>query len=361
MSYNPKSLFDKIQEKEKENATATNTFINPLLFKPKINTTYTLRLLWLAPEKGYNREYPMINSYVHKFWDDNASNGQKEHKVICPTSQYIMGETSAAFKRCPICEATSKFYNEGKAGSVSSNELYKIFRRTCMGYIPVYIVNGPEEDLHQIRILQYGKQFKDFFDLKIFGVVKQSKNKNADEIPLNLSDEAIGLEAFMYYDTTNDSIVTEGYDLIITTTTKRMEIGNKSVDMPQYQLDFTRKKRSITEMLNIDLTTPSGIKFFESLNSSILHFDKDFYLTSTDEELQKFKLNYVTKEEIQEKTEVESNSNLNELEKIEEAEETEETEKINDNKLNKDKAEDDINIPRNNDGEIDIDALIKGI
>ena len=365
MSYNPKSLFSKIQEKEQAQASSSSTFSNPLLFKPKVNSTYALRLLWLEPEKGYNREYPMINSYIHRIWDENAANGQKDHKVICPTSQYIMGETKAAFNKCPICEATSKFYNEGKAGSESSAELYKTFRRTCIGYVPVYVVNGPEEDIHQVRILQYGKQFKDFFDRKIFGIVKQSKFNTEDQPPVDLGDEAIGLEAFMYYDSNSDKVITEGYDLTVTTTVKRMMIGNNAVDMPQYQLDFTRRKRSVTEIDGIDLTTSEGIKYFESLNSSILHFDQDFYLTSTDEELQDFKLNYITKqaantsetEEPVEKPTIKLPSKVSKAVETSVKEDVDEIPMGNAPKTPKVNVEQD-EIPRSADGEIDIDALI---
>ena len=294
MSYNPKSLFNQIQAKAQSQASSAGqgSFGNPLLFKPKVGTTYAVRLLWLQPEKGYEREWPMINSYIHRIWDDNITSGSKEAKVICPTSQYVMGETSAAFKRCPICEATSEFYKKGQDGSSSAKELYNKFRRTCIGYIPVYIVNGPEEDIGQVRILQYGKQFKDFFDAKIFGI---KKTKDADENSAMLADEALGIEAFMYYDETNDIIETKGYNLIITTTSKQMIINDRKVDMPQYSLDFARKMTTITEIDGIDLDDDNGIKYFNTLNESVLHYDRDFYLTSTEEELAEFKLQYISK------------------------------------------------------------------
>ena len=110
MSYNPKQLFSQIQKKEQDNASGSGNnsgFTNPLIFKPKVGSSYAVRLLWLSPDKGCDREYPMINSFIHRVWDDNATTGSKDVKVICPTSQYMMGETSAAFRRCPICEAAS--------------------------------------------------------------------------------------------------------------------------------------------------------------------------------------------------------------------------------------------------------------
>lgn len=294
MSYNPRKLFDQIQAKAQSqaNSAGQGSFGNPLLFKPKVGTTYAVRLLWLQPEKGYDREWPMINSYIHRIWDDNITSGSKEAKVICPTSQYVMGDTSAAFKRCPICEAASDFYKKGQEGSSSAKELYNKIRRTCIGYIPIYIVNGPEEDIGQVRILQYGKQFKDFFDAKIFGI---KNSKNADENSAMLADEALGIEAFMYYDEAKDAIETRGYNLIITTTSKMMIINDRKVDMPQYGLDFARKMTTISEIDGIDLEDDNGVKYFNTLNESVLHYDRDFFLTSTDEELAEFKLQYVSK------------------------------------------------------------------
>lgn len=308
MSYNPKSLFNKIQQKEQANSTGSTAsgFSNPLLFKPKVGTSYSVRLLWLTPEEGFDREYPMINSYIHRVWDDNATSGNKESKVICPTSQYMMGDTSAAFKRCPICEASSEFYKKGQEGSESGKELYSKFRRTCIGYVPVYIVNGPEEDIHQIKILQYGKQFKDFFDKKIFGI--QPKQRNAEETSLAMEEDALGVDAFMYFDEDNNEVVTSGYNLIITTTSKKMILNGKQVDMPQYSLDFSRKMSTITELDGIDLDSKQGIKYFNSLNAQVLHYDRDFYLKSTDEELHNFKLNFITKENVNESVESEETS-----------------------------------------------------
>lgn len=306
MSYNPKKLFNEIQKKEQEQANGggNSSFVNPLILKPKVGTTYAVRLLWLSPIEGCDREYPMINSFVHRIWDENATSGQKDAKVICPTSQYILGETSSAFKRCPICEAASAFYKQSQEGSDSAGELYSKFRRTCVGYVPVYIVNGPDEDQHQIKILQYGKQFKDFFDNKIFGIKKQNKYADTD-MQNDMDDEAIGLEAFMYYDESTDQIVTRGYDLIITTTSKKMNLHGKQIDMPQYQLDFTRKLKDIADLDGVELDSNAGIKYFNSLNEQVLHFDADFYLKSTDAELQEFKLNYITGNSVMEAGEIE--------------------------------------------------------
>lgn len=299
MSYNPKSLFNKIQQKEQANVAnggGSQGFSNPLIFKPKVGTTYSVRLLWLNPTEDSDREYPMINSYIHRVWDDNATNGNKDNKIVCPTSQYMLGETSAGFKRCPICEAASDFYRKGQEGSESAKELYKKFRRTCVGYVPIYIVNGPEEDINQIRILQYGKQFKDFFDQKIFGL--PPKGKNNEEVDLSMMEEAIGVDAFMFVDAETNTVMTNGYNLIITTTSKKMFLDGKQVDMPQYSLDFARKATNISDIDGVELDSPAGIKYFNSLNSQVLHFDSDFYIKSTDEELHDFKLNFITKETI---------------------------------------------------------------
>lgn len=367
MTYNPKSLFNKIQAQEKATAIGSSaiSFSNPLLFKPKVGTTYSVRLLWLRPDDGIDREYPMINSYIHRFWD-NESAGSKEKKVICPTSQYMMNECPAAFKKCPICTAASEFYKKGQEGSESAKELYSKFRRTCVGYVPIYIVNGPEEDIGQIRILQYGKQFKDFFDNKIFGI---KKNKNDDAYEVTVDEEAIGLDAFMYYDESTDEIITNGYNLLITTTTKKMPIGGKSVDMPQYQLDFTRRSSNITELGDIDVTSTVGIKYFNSLNSEVLHFDKDFYIKSTDSELQEFKLNYITKESV---TTSEESINVSkpivkpaapvieeEIDEIPMNNFKSASSKSTSKRNETDNVRADEELPISSDGEIDVDALLE--
>jgi hypothetical protein len=295
--FDAKSVFEKIKSNEQKNAnggSGTSAFSNPLILKPKANVNYVLRLLWLPPSSTSDREYPMINSYIHKIWDEHAT-GSKEQKVVCPTSQYMLGETPSAFKKCPICAAASQFYKDGQAGSESAEELYNTFRRTCVGYVPVYVVNGPEEDLHQVRILQYGKQFKDFFDLKIFGIVKQARN--GEEVPSVDADEVIGLDAFMYYDSTNNEVINTGYDLIIQASSKKMIIKNKEVTMPVYTLDFARKARKISSIDGVDLDSTAGVKYFKDLNEAILHFDDDFYKKSTDAELQAFKTKYITKAE----------------------------------------------------------------
>lgn len=293
-NYNPMSVFNKIQKTEQARANdagSSSAAKNPLIFKPKVNTTITCRLLWLPPAADSDREYPMINSYVHNFYDELGT--KKFHQVVCPTSQYMMGETRAAFDKCPICTEMSSVYNNFKeTGSTSAKELYDKFKRKCMGYIPVYIINGPDDVKGQVKILSYGKQFKDFFDAKIFGITKPTKN---GQPPIEISqDEIIGLEAFMYQDA-NGEIVTDGYDLVITTASKRMPINGKEVDMPTYSLDFSRRKKSLTEIEGHDLTTSAGEKYFEKLND-LLSFDKDFYIKSTDKELQEFKTSVLMKD-----------------------------------------------------------------
>ena len=74
-----------------------------------------------------------------------------------------------------------------------------------------------------------------------------------------------------------------------------MVINDRKVDMPQYSLDFARKMTTITEIDGIDLDDENGVKYFNTLNESVLHYDRDFFLTSTDEELAEFKLQYISK------------------------------------------------------------------
>jgi hypothetical protein len=140
MSFNAESLFSKIQEREQSSSGASASSFNSLILKPKVGCSYSLRLLWLKPFGTCTREYPMINQYIHHFWDDNAV-GSKDQVVYCPTSQYIKGDTRDGFDSCPICAKCSELYKQSKEGSSSATDLYKKFRRTLRGFVPVYVVN----------------------------------------------------------------------------------------------------------------------------------------------------------------------------------------------------------------------------
>lgn len=290
---NPRSIFEDIQKKLKENngslSGATNSFKNENVFKPTKAGTMTVRLLWLPEAAGVKRDFPMINTYVHRFYNANAV--KKYDKVICPTSQHMDGENPNGFRNCCICNAVSKFYKESN-DSPSARELYQTFHRACECYVPVYVVSGPEELQGQVKILQYGKQFKDFFNRKIFGIVA----KTGDDVEPIDTDEIIGIEAFTYYDPENDEVVTTGYDLIISTTIENMTIGNRKVQMPKYTLDFSRKPKSINEMCGVNLKKASGVEYFKGLNEE-LGFDKNFLVTSTPEERQAFLNSYIIKDE----------------------------------------------------------------
>lgn len=296
MTSNFKNVFDKLRETEQSRASSvTGGFNNnPLIFKPKVGTSCTLRLLWLPPTDNSDREYPMINSFVHTYWDDAAVSGNKMHTVACLTSQYLLGETKAGFAKCPICSELSKLYKEyQETGSESAKTLYDTFKRKCFGYVPVYIINGPEQDKGKVKIFQYGKMFKDFFDKKIFGINKPSKDSN-EEASLISEDDIIGIDAFTYQDTNSGEIMTEAYDLIITTSNKKVPVNGKLVDMPAYDIDFSRKKRNLVEIEGHDLESAEGQDFFSKLNET-LGFDKNYYIKSTEKELQEFKLNYFMK------------------------------------------------------------------
>lgn len=292
---NAENLFSKLQAKEQAaaNGSGGNFNTNSMILKPKINCNYSLRLLWLQPYGSCTREYPMINQYIHHFWDDQATSN-KDKIVYCPTSQYIKGETKAGFESCPICTECSKLYKASQEGSSSAGKLYKTFRRTFRGYVPVYVVNGPDDVVGQVKILQFSKMFKDFFDRKIFGVAARATG-NEEVQPID-PDEVIGIDAFMFVDKAGN-VVTDGYNLNIQVTSKKMIIDGKQVDMPQYTLDFSRKNTSILTFGEEVVTT----EMFNSLNEK-LGYDSDFYNESTVAELNTFKLKYVTAEETIEET-----------------------------------------------------------
>lgn len=287
MSFDTESLFSKLQKRQEMQSANTGTFSSdPYLLKLKPGNNYSLRLLWLPPYGTCKREYPMINQYVHKYWDDDAPNGEKNNIVYCPTSQYIKDETKAGFDSCPICAECSKLYKQHSA-SESANRMYNLFKRTFVGYIPVYVVNGPKEDIGQVKIFKYGKMFKKFFDRKIFGRVTKSINGEEAQ-PLD-PDEVIGLEAFMYEK--NDEIITEGVNLNIQVTTKKVSLPGKNapIDMPEYAIDFSRKTSNIIDFNGSEIT----VEMFRDLNKEI-NFDNNYYLESSTADLQKFAMKFLS-------------------------------------------------------------------
>jgi hypothetical protein len=345
MSFNAESLFNKIQQQEQQAATGVGRSFNSLILKPKVNCNYSLRLLWLQPEGSCTREYPMINQYVHHFWDDNAV-GSKDQVVYCPTSQYIKGETKDGFSSCPVCAKCSELYKASNEGSSSAATLYKTFRRTFRGYVPVYVVNGPEDVVGKVMILSYGKMFKEFFDRKIFGVMPKRSGEEQQQ-PIS-ADDIIGLDAFLY--AKNDgTVVTDGYNFNIQVTAKKMIIDGKSIDMPQYTMDFSRRSSTITHFGDEEIT----IDVMNSLNSRI-NFDNDFYNISSSTDLNKFKLKYIDAEET-----------------VSETEDAEPAQAVvqNINPFKKPVVEEkpvvvpaqEENVVNNDDDDIDVDALIDGL
>ena len=373
----PLALFNVLRAKETNNASCGNNqnFGNPNVFKLKQGASYSLRLLWIPPADDFDREYPMINQYVHRIWDENAI-GSKDVKVYCRTSQYDLGETKAGFA-CPMCKVMSETYKEGENGSKSAQELYKKFRRTLQGYVPVYVVNGPQEEIHQIKILQFTKSFKDFFDLKIFGIKKENPKKEDGEDTQDVIDEdMIGIDAFMYYNPQKDEVVTNGYNFIVTVKTKRIPINGKMVDVPDYKFDFSRKMSDVTDFDGEPITPERFINI-----SNEISFDKDFYKFSTDEEIEEFKAKYIdgvsyTSNEVEEESKDDTETPMEKLQKAKtskvKAEEVvkeepkEEPEEDNVVEENEDESVDDIvtDVEENTeeeDEEIDIDDLLKGI
>jgi hypothetical protein len=365
----PLALFNALREKEvnKSSGISSGSFGNPNLFKLKQGASYALRLLWLPPAEGFNREYPMINQYIHRIWDENAI-GSKDVKVYCHTSQYDLGETKAGFA-CPICKAMSAAYKQGAEGSTSAQELYKKFRRTFQGYVPVYVVNGPEEDRGQIKILQFTKSFKDSFDSKIFGINKDVDQNNEDGNVVD--EEMIGIDAFMYYNPSTDEVITNGNNFVVTVKTKRVPINGKMVDMPDYKFDFSRKTTEVTDFNGEEITPERFIGLSEELG-----FDRDFYKFSTDEEILEFKAKYIDGEEFTD-NDLEENVETHEDETLMETltknkkptskpveknpiveEEENETETIND--IVNDEPETD-EIDESNDEDIDLDELLKDL
>ena len=286
MGFDTESLFSKIQKKQEQEAANNSSSSNSSVLKLKINSNYSLRLLWLPPYGNCKREYPMIEQYVHHYWDNNAPAGERNNTVYCPTSLYIKGETRAGFDACPICAECQKLYKQS-ATSTSAKNLYNTFKRIFVGYVPVYVVSGPEDVIGQVRILKYSKQFKKHFDRFIFG---RTPKNNEDAQPIN-PDEIIGLEAFMYEK--DNAVITEGYNLNVQVGSRKI-VGadGRPIDMPEYNIAFSHRKTNIPDFNGEAIT----IEKFNKLNEE-LSYDNTFYKESTTAELTKFAMKFLSVDE----------------------------------------------------------------
>lgn len=278
----PQKLFKDLLMREQTPRSGGN--VNSNIIKLQRGKSYSFRLLWLPSE---TREYPMINQYVHRVWDENAI-GSKDISVICPTSQYDLGDSKAGFDTCPICSRMSALYKAFSEGSKTAGELYKKFKRTLRGYVPVYVVNGPEEDKHKVKILPYTISFKNFFDEKIFGIKKKSNNDET-EFEENNESNMIGIDAFMYYDPKTDSVITTGHNFLVNVDSKRIPTANgQSIEMNDYRFEFAMKNTDISAFGDEEVTP----ELFKSLANK-LHFDDEFFKMHDIDELDKFLSKYL--------------------------------------------------------------------
>lgn len=353
MTFNAMGIFDKLQQREQQRANEGGNFGNKHILKLQRGNKYQLRLLYLPP-LNCDRQYPMINNYSHSFWDDNAS-GNKMQVVTCPTSQYLDGDRG--FNECEICKCASEFYSDYKKnGTKVSEELYKKFKRNFNGYIPVYVVNGPEDVVGKVMILRYGKQLADFLNLKVFGVApKPRAGQTSIEVD---QDDVLAIEAFTYIDDSGN-IAKKAYDLTVTVTSRMVPVGDKQVEMPNYAFDFKRNATTIEEFGDIPLTA----EYFNTINEE-LGFDKDFYTKSSPADRENFKLKYIDASDVASSTVNEDESETSDVpppplaKKTVISDEVEQTPKEAERKSSKV-----VKTAVNNedDGEIDVDELLANI
>jgi len=277
---NPMSLIDQIRKREQANQAASTFPTNENIIKLKAGNNYAFRLLWLPPvDDKCNRLYPMISQYVHRIYQK----GVGEAKVYCPTSPYLKGDTPEGYK-CPICREVFDLYKESTT-SPSAKQIVDTFRRTMVGYIPVYVVQGPVEEKGKVRILQYTKSFHDFFYSQIFGIApkKRKNGNNEDTANIENVDEPLNTLAFMYLNE-NDELITNGVNFIVKVTAQKVPINGRMTDVNKYEMKFSHNETDIP-----GITAP----VFKALNSK-LKFDEDFYKESSTEELLTFKNKYMS-------------------------------------------------------------------
>lgn len=237
------------------------------ILRPAIGEQYVMRLLWFDRPEGFPeiRQYPMVLKETHKFYDETT---KTFHNIICPKTEYIHSNSIGKDYKCPICEKFFEVYKspEFQAGDPAAVELKSRLKQTLVGYIPVYIVsykpaNSAEQDTKtgKVFLLEFNIQLKKFFMSKVF---------SGDE-------DAIGLDAFMYFDGTNDKLVTEGYNFLLKVGSKTIPNFRNQVRDPSY--DFARQKTSITSYCGQPLTK----NLFKTMADDCKIFDMEFYETST--------------------------------------------------------------------------------
>jgi hypothetical protein len=260
------SLFDEVQADEIKQATEKSTGSSYTKFSEderfiqfKAGNTYQFRLLYHIDDPT-KRKKPFIARFNHSYWDDEAE-FNKLTTITCPTSEYILNNNG--FNKCPVCKATRKFYKDKEAGSATSEELYRQFRRKFHGYALVYVVNDPtnEDNNGKVKIMHFGITIHKWLRLQIFGI---------DDKDNVVDDETIGKAAFKTED---------GYNLKIT-------VGKKG-EYNEYTCEFARKTSTIK-------LTPEEIK----AAADELKFDEEFCTRSTDEEINDFYKTKVLAEEV---------------------------------------------------------------
>lgn len=237
---------------------------NPNILHPKAGKTYVVRLLYVPSEK---RKVPTIDRFFHSIWDEKS---KTLHEVTCLTSDYLMGETRAAFTQCPNCVESSALFKKWKAdGSKSAKDLYDEIKRGFIGHALIYVVNDPvtPENNGRVMILEYKKNMRKFLKLEINGIDVKTKEV--------VNQNPIGFKAFD---------IENGRNLEITATADSFMLGEKQINYvklsPKFSYDLTK----------LDITQEEIEKKVAELN-----FDKTYYKESTKEEMLAFLNNQVLK------------------------------------------------------------------
>lgn len=264
--------------KDKEVKKTTDTYSKSTdnrIIEWKQGSTFKGRLIYWYPDGGQRKE-PFILQYKHSFWDKET---KERGDIICPTSEYLSDRNG--FNQCPVCQSTNEFYKDYNVetktwNSPASSEMYRHFKRSFHGYALVYVVNDPanEDNNGHVRILRFGDTIAKFLKKKIFGV-ERIKGKLT---PVSDQDDVIAFSAF---DLEN------GYNLNIA-----ISANDSNPQWNVYSPEFARKTSNIG-------------KTIEELEAEIktLNFDRDFYRSSSPEEIKKFHRAFVLRQSIDDEVE----------------------------------------------------------
>ena len=227
------ALFENFKTKKQDNETKKNEkgglLSDERFVKFETGNSFKFRLVYYDnTDTPTKREGPFVERFTHGCPDANGD----WQSVVCPTTFF----PKSGFKKCPMCEQSSKFYRAWKdSESATDKELYYQHRRRFSGFAIVYVINDPvnPENNGHCKLIRFGKRIRKFLNKNIFGVIEKTYGQEVEkEDPVD-NDELVGFDAFRFGEA--------GVNFLIDVTTVSTDNG----DFNNYDCNFSRKPSSI--------------------------------------------------------------------------------------------------------------------